>query len=381
MDPPEPCAVYLSGLRLRHFRNLGIQDLSLPPEGVAVVGGNAQGKSNLLEAIYYLETFRSFRGGRDEQLVAFGEGLFRIEGRLVGGEGGVEVAAAFRLRGRRKKVTVDGWEAPRLSEALGRLAAVLFSPEDVTLVRGGPAGRRRFLDVVLSLNVPGYLETLQEYRRVLGQRNAALREGGGGELARAWEPRLVSAGARIMEMRRGWIARWAERFTTYYARISGGREGRMSYRPSVSLGSAEGEDALGEAFAEALEGVRDREVRLGSTVVGPHRDELVIRVEGEGEGGELELREYGSGGQLRTAALALRLVEADAIRESRGQEPIVLLDDVFAELDPERSERILELLETEERGQVILTAPKESDVRVRRNALARWRIRDGVVEG
>ena len=171
----------LNRLVLRHFRNLGIQDLELPAEGVALIGDNAQGKSNFLEAIYYLETFRSFRGARDEQLVGFGENVFRIVGSGscsdAGAETAIEVTAAYERRGKRKKVTVDGREADRLGDALGRLSAVIFSPADVELVSGGPKERRRFLDIVLSLNEPGYLGALQDYRRVLASRNASLKEG------------------------------------------------------------------------------------------------------------------------------------------------------------------------------------------------------------
>ena len=171
----------LSRLALRHFRNLANQELELPAEGVALIGDNAQGKSNFLEAIYYLETFRSFRGARDEQLVGFGEDVFRVVGTGTcegSGEGvDVEVAAAFERRGKKKKVTVDGREAERLGAALGKLSAVIFSPADVELVSGGPKERRKFLDIVLSLNEPGYLGALQDYRKVLERRNmqAALR--------------------------------------------------------------------------------------------------------------------------------------------------------------------------------------------------------------
>jgi DNA replication and repair protein RecF len=141
--------VHLSELQLRHFRNLAEQQLDLPAEGVAIVGENAQGKTNLLEAIYYLETFRSFRGTRDDRLVAFGMDVFRVVGALEGDEGAesVKVTAAFQLQGKRKKVTVDGLEPERLGDGLGRLAAVVFSPADVGLVSDGPGTRRRFLDI------------------------------------------------------------------------------------------------------------------------------------------------------------------------------------------------------------------------------------------
>jgi DNA replication and repair protein RecF len=372
--------VRLSTLTVRHFRNLRDQDLELPPEGVALIGDNAQGKSNLLEAIYYLETFRSFRGARDDQLVKFGADVFRVAGSTasaVTSGGTAEVTAAFERRGGTKKVCIDGAEQERLGPALGRLAAVIFSPVDLELVSGGPKERRRFLDIVLSLNEPGYLEALQEYRRVLVQRNAALRDGQPTAVVQAWDPGLADSGGRVMRMRRSWVERAAPVWSDYYARVSCDGRARMRYEPSVFLGESGTEEAAVEALRSALAGSIDRDRRLGTTTVGPHRDEIGLALEGSEEG--LELREYGSGGQRRTAALALRLVEAATIRERRGETPLMLVDDAFAELDAGRSERVLDLLEGTQAGQVVLTAPKESDVRFRRQTLARWRIAAGHV--
>jgi len=373
--------VRLSALALRRFRNLGNQDLEIPPEGIALIGDNAQGKSNLLEAIYYLETFRSFRGARDEQLVTFGEDVFRVVGTTSGGaredRAGAEVAAAFERRGKKKKVSVDGAETPRLGDALGKLAAVIFSPSDVELVSGGPRERRRFLDIVLSLNEPGYLESLQEYRKVLGHRNAALRDGHAASAVSAWDQGLARAGAAVIAARRAWIERGAEPFASYYARVACEGRVRLAYRSSVPLEGAASTAEIAEAFSSALASGAERDRRFGTTGVGPHRDDVRIEMESRGGGAPVDLREYGSGGQRRTAALALRLVEARTIRERRGLMPLLLLDDVFAELDAGRSERVMEVMEGEHAGQVVLTAPKEADVRLKRDVLARWRIAEG----
>ncbi|MHB1193408.1 MAG: DNA replication/repair protein RecF [Longimicrobiales bacterium] len=370
----------LTRLTLRHFRNLGNQDLELPPEGVAIVGDNAQGKSNLLEAIYYLETFRSFRGARDEHLVGFGEEVFRVAGTLEpesGQDRSVQVAAAFEKKGKRKKVSVDGVEPERVGDALGRLAAVIFSPSDVELVAGGPGERRRFLDIVLSLSDPGYLHALQEFRRVLQRRNASLKDGLPVAVVMAWDQGLVRSGAAVMKARQDWVEGRCGAFREYYAAVSGGLGARMAYRAGIPLEGAVSVEDMADAYRDALAASAERERRMGVTVAGPHRDEMVLRLEDEGD--DLDLREYGSGGQRRTAALALRLVEARTIREVRGQEPLILLDDVFAELDEGRSERILGLMEREETGQVLLTAPKESDIRIRRDRIARWGIAGGRV--
>jgi len=371
----------LSRLALRHFRNLSNQDLEFPPEGVALIGDNAQGKSNFLEAIYYLETFRSFRGARDEQLLSFGQEVFRVAGTAASGpleHGRVEeVAAAFQRKGGRKKVSVDGAEPKRLGEALGRLAAVVFSPTDVDLVSGGPKERRRFLDMVLSLNEPGYLSALQEYKKILSCRNASLKEGYSGSVVMAWNQGLISSGAKVMWARKNWIEGGTQTFGDYYVRVSENARARMTYRPSVPSAGVNSVDEMSEAIRGALVDSFDRERRMGTTVVGPHRDEIRLHLERADD--DLDLRDYGSGGQRRTAALALRLVEAWTIRERRNKTPLILLDDVFAELDQGRSERVLELMEEEEPGQVVLTAPKESDIKIKKDELALWRISAGKI--
>lgn len=365
-------------LRLRNFRNFAELELGFPPAGVAVIGDNGAGKTNLIEALYYLEIFRSFRGAPDEQLVRFGEEVFHVRGVLDGAGSAREIEAAFERRSRRKRVAVNGAEPDRLGDALGGVGAVIFSPSDMTLVAGAPGDRRRFLDIVLSLNRPGYLGALQRYRQILKNRNAMLRSGGSDALLAAWDEGLAEWGGRVIAWRAEWVAEIAPGFASRYAAIAGGQAARVAYASSVPLGDTppRAAEAAG-AFRAELARLAPRERERGMTLVGPHRDDLAILL--QRAGGEAELRDFGSGGQQRTAAIALRMVEAETVRSARGREPVVLLDDVFAELDPGRSRRILELLEDEERGQVILTAPKASDLELRRGSLAHWRIEAGAV--
>ncbi|MCY4398646.1 MAG: DNA replication and repair protein RecF [Gemmatimonadetes bacterium] len=377
----------LRELELRHFRNLGIQELHFPPEGVAVIGDNAQGKTNLLEAIYYLESFRSFRGAGDSELTAFDEDVFHLKG-YVDGDRPATVSAGFDRKRKKKKVSVDGSDAVRISGALGRLGAVVFSPADVDLVSGGPGLRRRFLDIVLSLNRKGYVESLTAYRKVLAQRNAALKSHAAHLAVRAWDEALIDSGATVTCLRHEWAAAWAGPFTDYCTAISKNDPVGMAYRPDLGApgdcpASEDGafgteKDAVRDRFRVRLDASWETDMRRGATAPGPHRDELLLTIASSGR--SLPARAYGSGGQRRTAALALRLTEAATIRRHRGAEPMLLLDDAFAELDDVRSGRIMELLREEGTGQVILTAPKESDVRQRGPSLPRWRIRRGVVE-
>ena len=379
--------VVLRELELRHFRNLGVQELRFPLEGVAVIGDNAQGKTNLLEAIYYLESFRSFRGAGDVELAAFSEDVFYLKG-SVDGNRPATVSAAFDRRRRKKKVSVDGSDELRISAALGRLGAVVFSPSDVELVTGGPHVRRRFLDIVLSLSGNGYVEALSHYRKALAQRNASIRANAGTPAVRAWEEGLVSHGARVTHLRHEWTATWSGAFETYCTAISGCDSVGLVYKPDLGSGrrgSEAGDPAFGadeeqvrERFGARLQESLEADLRRGVTTVGPHRDELLFTITSQGR--PLAARTYGSGGQRRTAALALRLTEAATIRRRRHADPILLLDDAFAELDEGRSLRVMALLRKEGTGQVILTAPKESDARLRGPSLERWRIREGVIE-
>jgi DNA replication and repair protein RecF len=368
-------------LRLRQFRNFAELDLSFPAAGVALIGDNGAGKTNLLEAIYYLEIFRSFRNSPDVQLVRFGGDAFYVRGRFGGDEVEREVEAAYEPKSQRKRVTVDGGEPARIGDAIGNVGAVVFSPSDVELVAGAPGERRRFLDIVLSLTVPGYLLALQRYRAALRQRNALLKRGAGPDLLAAWESGLIGPGAQVTSARMAWVATYAGDFAERYAAIAGGSRGVMQFRPSVPVGEAEPEAGLAAieaAYTLELRRVENRERERGMTLVGPHRDDLGLGMGADG-GGTIDLREFGSGGQRRTAAIALRMVEAVTLRRARGTEPLILLDDVFAELDSARSLRILEWIDREAKGQVILTAPKESDVQVRDGALVRWRIAAGEV--
>jgi DNA replication and repair protein RecF len=369
----------LANLRLRQFRNFEELELTFPRAGVAIIGENGSGKSNLLESIYYLEIFRSFRGATDEQLVRFGAEAFHVRGRIDASERTSELGIGYELRSRRKRVLLDGGEPERMSDALGRLGVVIFSPSDVEIVAGAPGERRRFLDILLSLNVPGYLSALQRYRQLLKNRNAVLRSGRVDQaLLGVWEDALIEHGARLVVERANWVAAHAASFAGKYMAISGGINACIRYACGIR-GELDYADELQvrERFREDLKRLAPRERERRQTLSGPHRDDLVFMFN-SGQN-EVDLREFGSGGQVRTAAIALRMIEAETIHAVRGRDCLVLLDDVFAELDVPRSRRIMELLEADERGQVILTAPKESDIQVRGGRLETWRIAAGKV--
>jgi len=377
----------VESLVLHNFRNFSGLHWEIPAAGAVIVGPNGSGKTNLLEAIYYLEIFRSFRGVRDGELVRFGEDVFRVEAKVRRAGRLQRLAAAYSRSGRRKKVEVDGREPARVAAAFGSLGAVVFSLGDVEIVRGAPGYRRRFLDILLSLTEPGYLPALQRYRAVLAQRNGALRGGADAALLDVWTDGLVDAGARVMAARAAWVAGSRSALRRYHERISGGWPAELAYEPAIGRraaaeladeeGAAVPEEVWEERLRRALRDGVDRDRRRGVTLTGPQRDDVSILAHIDDGDEPHDLRSFGSGGQQRTAALALRLVEADTLTATLGREPIYLVDDVFAELDSERSARILGLLDEGRAGQVLLTAPKRTDVPLREGGLRECSLRDG----
>jgi DNA replication and repair protein RecF len=369
--------VVLRSLALRDFRNLARLDLTFPDDGVALVGENGQGKTNLLEAVYYLHLLRSARGARDVDVVRFGAPGFHISARA---DGGIqhELSAGFERAGRRKRVKLDGAEPARLSDALGALPCVLFSPADVELVAGAPSARRRYLDILLALSSRPYLSALQRYRHALAQRNAALRhaarEGARGEQRVAvWEAPLAEHGAVLWRERVRWAVTAAPRFAEICAAIGEPTPVALRYATSLEPPGVELDDVRA-TLSRALEEKRPLDLRRGLTHAGPHRDDLALALAGR------ELRAFGSAGQQRTAAIALRLLEGETLNERLGARPLLLLDDPFAELDTRRSARILELLAVRGMGQTLLTVPRESDIPPALTHLTRWRIAEGMIE-
>lgn len=352
----------LRQLTIRDFRNLVSLDLEIPKSGVVIIGENGQGKTNLLEAIYYLVLFRSMRGARDRELVRFGQPGF-----FVAGDADSRVQTGYQLSGRKKKVTVDGTEVVRLGDAVGRFVAIPFSPDDREMISGGPALRRRFLDVLLSLCEAGYLTQLTTFRAALKQRNAALRNGGQGE-ATAFDGVFSSAAEFVLGARRRWVERWRKRYSELCSSLGEVGDSDIEYKPRSDSAATAAE------IREELDRTKERDIASGSTTTGPHRHDLRLLLAGK------SIRRFGSSGQQRTAATALRLLEAAVIRESTGTTPVGLYDDVFAELDEGRQRRLLDVIGDVLPGQAILAAPRDAEIPGELFERPRWCMTGGRIE-
>jgi DNA replication and repair protein RecF len=339
-----------------------------------IVGPNGHGKTSLIEALLYCEVFRSFRGAADRELVRFGADGFRVEVATAGGRGqagvaggppaagGSVVAAGYDARTREKKVTVDGAVPERLADAIGLVRGVVLSPADVSLVAGGPRERRHWLDVLLALTVKGYVAALTKYRRALAQRQKA----SAGD-APAWEQLCAESGAVLVAARHAWAAEWGAAWAERCRAMGEPAEPALAYAPRTDGGA----DELREAFART----REKDRTQGRASSGPHRDELRLTLAGR------PLRHFGSAGQQRTAAIGLRLVEAEVMARG-GEEVLVCLDDAFAELDADRSRHLGALIAARAKaGSTIVAAvPKESDVPVVLSDLPLWRMEDGRIQ-
>jgi len=365
--------IRLNKISIRDFRNLERVDLELPAEGAVIVGDNGHGKTNLLEAIYYLQIMRSIREARDQDLTRFDSAGFHIAAQANTPQAH-DISVGFDRIARRKKVTANGSEVRRLSDALGALPAVMYSPRDLELVSGPPSERRRYLDLVLALTDRKYLNALQHYRANLIRRNAALRNAvrrgsmRDDQQISVWEPALAEHGSVLIEARARWVSEAAPKFTELAQRIGESGEARMHYASPFAESEAR-YDVLLAAYEEK----RPLDLRRGLTHVGPHRDDLELTVDGR------DLRLFGSAGQQRSASIGLKMLEAETLREHAGAEPLLLLDDPFAELDIHRAGKILMMLEERGRGQTILVVPREADIPPGLMRLDRLQIKNGVV--
>ncbi len=340
----------LRHLSLRAFRNYAALELDLEEGLTAVVGPNGQGKTNLIEAVYFLCLGRSFREHRESRLIRFGEPAARVEGKTEqGGRSGTIRIVLQRSGG--KQAEVDGGRLERLSQLIGVLPVVSLTPEDLAIAYGDPTPRRRFLDVLLAQTDRDYLEALRRYRRALAQRNRCLKEGRD-MLAQTYEPELAASGATIQRRRTELTAFLVEQTAAVYDRICrSGERLSLNYRPFGFAAGTPSEEGLREALEENRAGDR----RLGFTSIGPHRDDLQLAVD------DRPLRHYGSHGQARTALAALKLAEVAYYERAYDRPPILLMDEVTSVLDRDRALQLVELL-ADHTSQVLVTAPQTEEL-------------------
>ena len=376
--------MYLKKLYLRAFRNYLEQVVEFSAQKTILVGNNAQGKSNLLESVELLATLKSHRTSRDQELVLDGAANGQIKALLERQYSIAELEIVLRRSGRRS-LQINQTPAKRQLDFLGTLNAVEFSCLDLDLVRGAPDSRRQWLDTLLTQLEPLYAHILGQYQHILKQRNALLKTfrqqsevGESPNLEQKnnldlWDQQLVEMGARVARRRSRGIVRLAPLAAEWHRRISGETEQlKITYQPSIVW---EGDDpqAVQQAFFERLEQRRIAEYQLGATVVGPHRDEIQFSIN------DSPAKTYGSQGQQRTLVLALKLAELSLIEAVIGEPPLLLLDDVLAELDLDRQSQLLAAVEDRFQTLITTTHLNRFDDQWRRSSQI-FRVNNGYLE-
>jgi len=331
--------LYLDSLKALNFRNYDKLDLKFSPDLNILCGDNAQGKTNLIEAISVLALGRSFRTNKDEELIKRGEFSFYLKGFFKRNDF-TELSVEIGKSREENLVKLNGIPCKRRKDVFGQVKMVIFSPEDLQLIKGGPGFRRQYLDLYIGQIYPGYRVASQKYYRALFQRNALLkkvknREKTGSSLE-VWTEKLVEEGSKVLYYRlkvldeiEGWVR-------DYHRRISGNKEEiDCLYEWSGADRTSTIEQIKNGLYLD-LKNKRNDEFRRGITLIGPHRDDISILLNKE-----LDIRNFGSQGQQRTAALALKMAMIDLIKKTTEEKPILLLDDVFSEFDNERKKELL----------------------------------------
>lgn len=360
--------MYIKLLKITNFRNFNELETYLAPGVNIFFGQNGSGKTNILEALFVLCLGRSHRGASETVMINTNSDFYRVEGHVFAQEREHEVAIACG-QGGRKRVSLDKVSI-RLSELYETLCAVSAGPEDSTIISGSPSARRNFVDIYLSQFSNRYLRDLTDYQKVLAQKNAALKNDMD---TSPFDELLVSYGAAVMLARGEFLNSVQHLATRYYTDISHGAVFKMEYSPSVTIEpDALDMDDIKTAFTNRLRQKMDRERAMRVALVGPHRDDITFVING------MPARTHGSQGEWRTAAVSLKLAVYHLLKEKRKTEPILLLDEIFAELDEERAEALIESFGSF--GQVFLTTAVKPPETLRQSSRS-YRVEAGTIAG
>lgn len=319
----------IKSLELADFRNYDNLHIDFSEGTNILYGDNAQGKTNILEAIYLSATTKSHKGSKDKDIVNFNKEEAHIRTCLE--KDGIDVRIDMHLRKNKTKgIAIDGQKIKKASELLGILNVVFFSPEDLSIIKNGPAERRRFVDMELCQLDQFYLYNLNHYNKIVNQRNKLLKDmylnPSLRETLNIWDSQLVSYGSKIIERRQLFVEQLNEIIYDIHKKLSGGKEElTIKYEPDILI----------EDYEKTLLSSQDKDVKLKQTTVGPHRDDFSFMV------GDIDIRKFGSQGQQRTAALSLKLSEIELVKKMTKDNPILLLDDVLSELDSNRQNYLL----------------------------------------
>jgi len=329
--------MFIEKIKLENFRNYHEQEVFFDKKVNVIAGNNAQGKTNLLESIYVSSLGRSFRTAKDKEMIRFEQPYSRILASYSSEEQEKKVSIGFSQDGK-KEIKINNIKVEKMVEMLNHFYVVVFSPDDLKIVKEEPEKRRNFIDRELCKMRISYLNNLTQYKKILVQRNAYLKsENKDKQAMEVWDDALSQYGGKVMRQRKQFIEEINTISREIHEKITQGKERlEINYLPNIPY--EEDPEAMMEKIRNKLEKSYQKDVYLGNTSHGPHKDDLLILIDG------VQARQYGSQGQQRTAALSMKLAEINLIEKEKGEKPILLLDDVLSELDPERQKYLISAL-------------------------------------
>ena len=340
----------ISSLKIKNFRNYSDFKLQFNPEGALILGENGIGKTNLLESIAYFAFGKSFQTNKDLELINFSKAFFRIEADFnIKNKSHFFEAASDRSK---KIIKINNTNIARISELYKYLKVVYFSPDDIEIIAGSPVFRRSFIDQAISQYSYEYIETLRNYKRILKQRNALFKTDYSTKEKRAWDEQFAKVGANIIELRLKYLEKFTLLLEKYYKEISGARE-ELSANYKYSFPNDD-EDIYDNLMAHLLR-IEEQEKYQERSLAGPHLDDIDIFID------SYSARNYSSQGQKRSIAIAMRLVQTELIKDKDNDTPILMFDDVLADLDKMRAERIIEMLKG--KHQIFIATPNIANYR------------------
>ena len=368
--------MFLRQLKLCNFRNYQKADIEFSPGLNFIYGRNAQGKTNFLEAIYLLCLGRSFRLARNQDLLEYRSDFFTLQGK-ISKDNKIDKAIALNyVKDGIKEISIDRKRLNRHSAIFGQFPVVVMAPDEFKITSGGPSERRRFIDILLSQVSLSYLSDLQEYNRVLKQRNKILQDikenKSVSEAAlEPWTQKLIKAGSKILVRRISFVEDFSELLNTLYKHVSEKEsELRMTLDSTVAYNN---EETIEKSFQIELQKAKGKELFLGNTLIGPHRDDLILEIDG------LDLRRFGSRGEHKSVVIALKIAEFKYLKQKQDETPIFLLDDCYSELDEFREANVFQTIQG--LGQIFLTSPKESILEEQKQFLPEPRTKFFVEDG
>lgn len=335
--------MFIEGISLKNYRNYDSLDLKINKRFNVIYGYNAQGKTNILEAIFICSSGRSHRTPRDYELIKLGQKEYNIKLKVKRSILDAEIDISYEKEGK-KKIRINEIPLKKIGDLMGNLNTVIFSPEDLLIIKEGPSERRRFIDITISQLRPAYFYDLQQYAKILEQRNTLLKEIQNKknllDTLEVWNKNLITTGSKIIKARQQFIEKLSLYAKQEHLKLSGGNENLdIKYDPSFNISDFSRPESIKSEFENSLNRIKERELIKGTTLIGPQRDDYDIFLD------EKSIKIFGSQGQQRTAVLSVKMAEINIMKEETGEWPVLLLDDVMSELDTKRQEYLFENLE------------------------------------